>query len=177
MSRNCPECRTPLKSFAFHEVVLDECPDCGGVWFDDGELKRCQAGGTMSLVEIEDEILPAVNIHVEEDDQGRLCPGCNLRLTTYRYLYTSDILLDECEKCFGVWVQDGELQKMADFLDGEKAPANLDALRQARTRAQAVGLVEKLQREAPEGRLRTSRIVTLWHSLAKRPMPFASTWN
>jgi len=174
MSRKCPECSVPLKSFAFHEVMLDECPDCGGVWFDDGELKRCQAGGTIGLVEIEDEIVPAVSIHVA-DDHGRLCPCCDFRLTTYRYLYTSDILLDECEKCFGVWVQDGELQKMADFLDGEKAPANLEALRQARTRAQAVGLVERLEKEAPENRLRTSRIVTLWHSLSKRPMPFAGS--
>jgi len=37
----CPRCRAPLYAFAFAHtpgVMLDACPDCRGVWIDDGEL-------------------------------------------------------------------------------------------------------------------------------------------
>ena len=42
--RDCPDCRTRLQPFWVparrlgDEVELDRCSDCGGVWFDAGEL-------------------------------------------------------------------------------------------------------------------------------------------
>ena len=42
--RDCPDCRTRLQPFWVparrlgDEVELDRCNDCGGVWFDAGEL-------------------------------------------------------------------------------------------------------------------------------------------
>ncbi|MEO8601691.1 MAG: zf-TFIIB domain-containing protein [bacterium] len=34
----CPRCGTQLVERVQHDVTLDECPSCGGVWFDKGEL-------------------------------------------------------------------------------------------------------------------------------------------
>ena len=39
----CPACRTELKKFSFpyaKAIELDGCPDCKGIWFDDGELEQ-----------------------------------------------------------------------------------------------------------------------------------------
>jgi Zn-finger nucleic acid-binding protein len=38
----CPRCRVPLYAFEYAHtpgVTLDACPDCRGVWIDDGELE------------------------------------------------------------------------------------------------------------------------------------------
>lgn len=42
--RFCPIDRTELeKSVLMHQVVIDRCPECAGVWLDGGELEIIQA--------------------------------------------------------------------------------------------------------------------------------------
>lgn len=35
----CPRCGQTLQERAEHGVTVDECPGCGGVWLDKGELE------------------------------------------------------------------------------------------------------------------------------------------
>lgn len=35
----CPKCRGKLEGYTFMEFSLDRCPDCGGIWLDQGELE------------------------------------------------------------------------------------------------------------------------------------------
>ena len=36
---HCPKCAGLLEPHSFHEVVLDRCSKCGGIWLDKGELE------------------------------------------------------------------------------------------------------------------------------------------
>ena len=36
---NCPRCGIPLNSHTLHDVSVDECPSCHGMWLDAGELE------------------------------------------------------------------------------------------------------------------------------------------
>ncbi len=36
---NCPRCGTPLNAHTLHDVSVDECPSCHGMWLDAGELE------------------------------------------------------------------------------------------------------------------------------------------
>ena len=35
----CPKCGTRLNSHTLHDVSVEECPSCHGVWLDAGELQ------------------------------------------------------------------------------------------------------------------------------------------
>jgi len=37
-SLDCPQCGTAFEQREEHDVTIDYCPDCGGVWLDPGEL-------------------------------------------------------------------------------------------------------------------------------------------
>ena len=37
---HCPKCGIDLENIKKFDVELDVCPDCKGLWFDDGELER-----------------------------------------------------------------------------------------------------------------------------------------
>jgi hypothetical protein len=44
----CPKCAAPLVTISYQGVELDKCSECGGLWFDTGELDRVlekEAGG------------------------------------------------------------------------------------------------------------------------------------
>ena len=34
----CPKCGATLHTETFHGVQIDRCPECHGVWLDDGEM-------------------------------------------------------------------------------------------------------------------------------------------
>jgi uncharacterized protein with PIN domain len=34
----CPKCGGHLETVEFHRVQVDRCPDCGGIWLDNGEI-------------------------------------------------------------------------------------------------------------------------------------------
>ena len=39
-SMKCPRCQTALTERVQHDVTVDECANCGGVWLDKGELEH-----------------------------------------------------------------------------------------------------------------------------------------
>ncbi|RYG21103.1 hypothetical protein EON82_19380 [bacterium] len=115
MSRVCPEDLTVLEVRSMHGLSLDVCPECAGIFFDEGEIATLQTGGAAALSEVEDAATPASFQYVDSPVPKR-CPGCQGPMHVYRYRYSSDIRLDGCERCGGVWVQDGELAKIAAHL-------------------------------------------------------------
>lgn len=36
----CPRCQATLVERIQHDVTVDECPSCGGIWFDKGEFEQ-----------------------------------------------------------------------------------------------------------------------------------------
>ncbi|MDR3689481.1 MAG: zf-TFIIB domain-containing protein [Fimbriimonas sp.] len=120
MPRTCPDCRTDLSQKDFFGVTLDTCCHCAGIFFDEGEVSRIrEQGGNSALDALEDRVQPDPG-HVDSREVDRLCPGCHTRMRRYRYLYSSPIHLDTCDSCGGVWVQDGELKQMREYLDSAK---------------------------------------------------------
>ncbi|MCS7300280.1 MAG: zf-TFIIB domain-containing protein [Fimbriimonadales bacterium] len=117
--RLCPVCQVELKPEVHLGVTIDVCPACAGVWFDQDELVR--------LNELDDDILPRIDslyqpqVVAYDPPWERLCPVCRTALHPYNYLYTSSIRLDNCDQCGGVWVDNGELEKMAQVLEDARA--------------------------------------------------------
>jgi Zn-finger nucleic acid-binding protein len=47
----CPRCDGSLKESKFHDVLINTCEKCGGVWLDSGELEQLtkkESGGWLS---------------------------------------------------------------------------------------------------------------------------------
>ena len=36
----CPKCGVKLVEREVHEITVDDCAECGGIWLDKGELER-----------------------------------------------------------------------------------------------------------------------------------------
>jgi hypothetical protein len=36
----CPKCGGDLTTESFHGIQIDRCPDCHGIWLDDGEIAQ-----------------------------------------------------------------------------------------------------------------------------------------
>ena len=112
--RTCPRCVIELKAARGPVMTVDMCTECGGAYFDHGELAKLARKQAESLGKLEDLVDPEPDSSPVVRDRQVPCPGCGQPMEGYEYSYCSGIMLDRCLACSGVWVDEGELQAIAD---------------------------------------------------------------
>lgn len=107
----CPACEHNLKAVSLDTVTVDVCKDggCGGIWFDQHELSKADEPDEPAgdkLVELQNQ---EAKTQVS-DDSRRICPKCpNVKLMRHYFSAKRQVLVDECPKCGGIWLDAGEL--------------------------------------------------------------------
>lgn len=115
----CPGCGAELNKTNFGGAMIDACPNCAGLWFDDGELSLILQGEPEAMMQMDAHFQPgAATI---DGERALKCPRCETKLAPYPFAGQSDISLDRCESCNGVWIDNGELNKMAGYLREAKS--------------------------------------------------------
>ncbi|GAK52473.1 hypothetical protein U14_03724 [Candidatus Moduliflexus flocculans] len=134
MSRTCPVCHIPLlQQHIQSHIVLDVCPQCRGIWFDQGELQQ-----TYSAEKLPQSLTGAISerrsprtcsrCHARLPLLGDRCPSCGATallecpscLKTMRQRELQNIVVDVCDTCQGVWLDGGELQTLFDELKRQR---------------------------------------------------------
>src|SRR5437660_6408103 len=119
MPLQCPDCGQALSTHIFRGVQIDSCPRCAGIWFDSRELGRVMKSDPLALLTLEATVTPSISSERLRRDPGkpRQCPVCHVPLHRFRYHYESQIELDTCASCHGLWVEDGKLARIQRWLD------------------------------------------------------------
>ena len=101
MQRPCPRDRSPLAPRKLEGVTVDECPKCAGVFFDAAELGRVTG----------DKELAAYLAQVHgQATSPMVCPGCGGLMDLDK---VADVEVDHCTSCHGVWLDAGEMDRIA----------------------------------------------------------------
>ncbi len=116
----CPVCREILVVFEYRNIELDYCPDCGGVWFDSGEVELL-----METVGIDAE---KISFDLKKPERSisearRRCPACDKIMEK---VCTPDerIILDQCPFGDGIWFDAGEISGALSSLAPEDESGN-----------------------------------------------------
>jgi Zn-finger nucleic acid-binding protein len=110
----CPRCQKELKQALFYNTEVDYCPNCLGLFFEEDELRFAKDEKDRNLVWLDidlwrDEKKFKLNLGM------RLCPYC--RVPLYEVFYgSSNIVVDVCNICKGIWLDRGEFKKIINYL-------------------------------------------------------------
>ena len=122
----CPHDGSPLKPKTYEaDVQVDLCDKCGGMWLQKGELERIQAtiendyraelGGMPHSTRAAYEMARG---RMEHDDLT--CPECEGQLIQKEHGMCSQVWVDVCIQCGGVWLDEGELKELEVFFEQAK---------------------------------------------------------
>jgi len=116
----CPACGNQLQQMTAGDVTVDVCKGgCGGIWFDNFELKKFdephESAGE-ALLDIErDE-----SITVDHTKQLK-CPKCDDFMMVKHFFSTKkQVEVDECLQCCGFWLDAGELGRIRSLFKTEE---------------------------------------------------------
>jgi hypothetical protein len=125
----------------YHNIELDYCNNCKGVWFDSGELDLLLK--SQSLEEPKaffDGILNSEE--AVSSEKKRMCPICGRKMKKTAIGGQPAILIDVCRDRHGLWFDGGEVTQLMKHLAGER-PSKHDS------RGQVIGFLEEVFK-APE---------------------------
>jgi Zn-finger nucleic acid-binding protein len=101
---DCPGCESELRRRRLKNgVVIDSCPDCKGTWLDRGELSRFTRKKRHAQ-ESADELT------WDSTYSDRNCCRCGEQMFSGEFA-ESDIEVDYCRSCEGLWFDARELKK------------------------------------------------------------------
>lgn len=121
-SMKCPRDDTTLQPFMVEaRIQVDRCAICKGLWLDKGELEQIQETIERDHTKLKDEAVNTVEAAYEQVGQRQQgparCPRCDAEMDTQEYGYNSQVIIDVCPEGCGVWLDDGELQRLEVFYE------------------------------------------------------------
>ncbi len=116
----CPACENILQEMTVGGVAVDVCKGgCGGIWFDNFELKKFDephesAGEALLDIERDESLIV--------DHTKRLkCPKCDdVVMMRHFFSVKKGVEVDECPGCAGFWLDAGELSKIRTLFKTEE---------------------------------------------------------
>lgn len=110
---NCMRCKVKMRKVARDNVLVDRCPDCGGIWLDAGELEMLQKG----IGHEAEVIMHQARKELLHDAQRLvsvvgMCPKCEKR--PLHAVKKKGVELDVCGHCGGIFFDEGELERVVD---------------------------------------------------------------
>ena len=110
----CPRDQVQLTPTRFLGQLIDACPQCDGVWLDEGELEK--------LLGLEAAWQPGPEA-TEEENSG-VCPVCHLTMQCRYFSAAEKVVVDCCNKCSGVWLDAEELRRILQLRSAQSPHKN-----------------------------------------------------
>jgi len=116
----CPACSNSLQEMTVGDVTVEVCKGgCGGIWFDNFELKKFDEPHESSGEDL---------LHIDRDESilidhsKRLnCPKCD-EMVMMRHFFSvkKEVEIDECPNCAGIWLDAEELERLRGLFETEE---------------------------------------------------------
>jgi Zn-finger nucleic acid-binding protein len=117
----CPVCKYAMVVVEYHNIELDYCNSCKGVWFDSGELELLLK--SQGLEEPKTFFAGIFNSQeAASSEKKRNCPICGRKMKKTAIGGQPEILIDICRDKHGLWFDGGEVAQLIRRLAGEHPP-------------------------------------------------------
>jgi Zn-finger nucleic acid-binding protein len=110
----CPKCDVELVPATRHELKVNSCPSCNGMWLEHDELQ-----------ELEDEVFDfgerwKGTLEFSSEATTHKCPECTALLQRFRYRFY-DLEMEFCPAQHGYWLEHDEDTRVLELMKKEEA--------------------------------------------------------
>jgi len=103
-----------LEKALFHNVEVDYCPECLGIFFDKNELALAKDDKDAQLNWLDFDIWRDKG-KFKVSLSNRQCPSCRVLFVEVGY-DDSHVKIDFCKHCQGIWLDRGEFKQIMVYL-------------------------------------------------------------
>lgn len=119
----CPGCDSTLIERGIEDVKVEECQQCKGIWFEDGELREVKDIAEPDTNWLDFEIWKHED-RFRSEPRNLACPKCSQNMVAVDYDKTG-VAINYCPECRGTWLEKGEFKQIINALNNEMANKSL----------------------------------------------------
>lgn len=124
----CPRDGKKLSLVHYEDgVMADACPECKGLFLDRGELEKVEEvrehDWSEMMSRFPDLVAGAYEKARQMARQEIKCPKCGSEMERREYAYCSQVMINKCVKCGGIWLDGGEAEALEIFYEREREGA------------------------------------------------------
>lgn len=116
----CPGCQSSLTFEQVYYCKIYPCTRCDGIWLRADIFPRLACILSVNVEKSDHDYLklfkPREVASPTSEKRLRLCPQCQAAMKEFNFAYDSNIFLDKCPRCSGIWTDAGEILKVAEHL-------------------------------------------------------------
>lgn len=117
MSIKCPRTNAAFKQVTFDGITVDISTGCGGIWFDNAEIKKFECANDTYGSHLIQMATPYMREDLDTFPRIR-CPHHHDMTMMRRYFSPKRAVeVDECPECGGIWLDPGELGKIRSLFE------------------------------------------------------------
>ncbi len=118
--RECPNCDINLHSIDVGKnaaFIIDKCPQCFGLFFDNYEMDRLLEESVKHSYWINHSKVHSLLQHPRHKDTVKYknCPICKEKMQRENYMNHSGVIMDVCRQD-GIWLDAGEFKQIQEWL-------------------------------------------------------------
>lgn len=106
-------------------IEVDQCPACQGMWLDQGELEAIQETRdhdySAELNALPNVVAQSYRLAQARHEATYRCPQCDADMSKREYGYGSQVMIDVCPSCRGIWLHQNEIQELEVFFERSQA--------------------------------------------------------
>ena len=107
---NCPKCHARMEKVTHHDIEVDRCTNCRGIWFDLLERENLARLEDSEQIDIGD---PDVGARWNEIERIN-CPVCGTRMIAMVDAEQPHVWYEACKSCSGVFLDAGEFADLKE---------------------------------------------------------------
>ncbi len=124
----CPRDQIELQSQTYEaDIEVGACPSCGGMWLERGELEAIEETKehdySEELARMPDLGYNAYELAMQKTGRTILCPKCGDEMESREYARCSQVMIDVCPVCHGIWLDKGEIEALEIFFERSRLEA------------------------------------------------------
>jgi Zn-finger nucleic acid-binding protein len=123
----CPKCRTRTDLIKYEGVPVYNCGGCGGHWVMPARLDLILSRRELKMPDAVKQKMIAL-ADASNSSERLWCITCGREMVKESFKHWSEIQIDRCPGCQGIWLDRGELEKcqiyweyLQDHPDGQDA--------------------------------------------------------
>jgi len=112
--------RAKIESHYGQPILLEQCKECGGIWFDEMKLFSARSGEAEKI-----EVFNSKSLWTPTNMVSRIrrCPLDQSKLFRFKDRYfLKGIILERCPSCNGIWLNRGDFTKFQHARQELKRP-------------------------------------------------------
>jgi Zn-finger nucleic acid-binding protein len=105
----CPKCSAAMETFSFHDISVDRCTACKGLWFDALEKDHLDDMNDAASIDVGAGSATELPAHMD-------CPVCRTRMIRMVDHGHPDVHFESCTICYGLFFDAGKYREHREHL-------------------------------------------------------------